>query len=478
MNGIVALQQAQLYAGKMINYKTRRASVALCSPETTQAAAARDVIQATLVKVPVTTTRWRIKIANRNVLTNTALTTPVSGVGIAIGAPLTPVANTNNTYRWNGDGSAALTSIVSTFTVPTDGTAYVSPWITASNQQLVSDTQMLLRVGYTTTATGTGYSSSSANQWATIVGSGSSSHYADAVVSGLSGYTGPKASSSCALDIVIEYEFTGAARIGLFVGDSILAGTGDGDVAGTQTGSLCSENWPAQAGQLGRFCAINAGVTSAALSTAVAANYYFTRFDLATTVPDFAVMELGTNNIGATASANYASYIAVIAALRTLGIPRIFLTTLAPRNDLAGNQTTLQAATSVSATSISTGISIANASTILIGQGRTFERIVTNGAPTGTGPFTIPTPSLAIAHIIGTQVATGNEVNRQQLNDWIRQMPYGVDGVLDIDSLMASTPGSAVPDLRAMSNDGVHFLRGGNGRVGAFAAAQLGSLAT
>jgi hypothetical protein len=63
--------------------------------------------------------------------------------------------------------------------------------------------------------------------------------------------------------------------------------------------------------------------------------------------------------------------------------------------------TTLSAASIAGATSISTAASIPNGTVIAIDSGANYEVVTTSGAPTGTGPYTIPVPALKFAHASG-----------------------------------------------------------------------------
>jgi lysophospholipase L1-like esterase len=176
-------------------------------------------------------------------------------------------------------------------------------------------------------------------------------------------------------DIRVEYEFTGSTGVGLFLGDSITAGYGNGDVmSGTHPATLPHESWPLAAGLMGSFCAINGGLSSGSTghflaSTAAA----FTRFDLATTVPDFAVISLGTNDLGATHTSIQTNFMTIIDILRSLGIQKIFLTTILPRS-YTQYTGTLQAATIAGATSISSSYSPGNVS-IQVGSGALQEMV-------------------------------------------------------------------------------------------------------
>lgn len=82
---------------------------------------------------------------------------------------------------------------------------------------------------------------------------------------------------------------------------------------------------------------------------------------------------------------------------------------IGPDTVTPGVTTTLSATTVAGATSISVAASIPTGSTVSIGTGATLEYF-TSGAPTGTGPYTIPVASpatgLLFAHTSAVQVST------------------------------------------------------------------------
>lgn len=65
---------------------------------------------------------------------------------------------------------------------------------------------------------------------------------------------------------------------------------------------------------------------------------------------------------------------------------------------------TLSAGSSVSATSVSSSVSIPNGTLIQIDVGNNAEIVTTSGVPTGVGPYTIPVPALTKAHLSGVAI--------------------------------------------------------------------------
>jgi lysophospholipase L1-like esterase len=441
---------------------TKRVTAPINSPHGAFGGVATDWLQATVVQLPATTTRWRLKFANRQLQNNTLLTTPMTSTAWYIGSPAKSA--TDSTGRWSGAFTASPTQCLSGFSVPVDGTDYVSPWVTAGNLQFTRDVPRLLQWATSTPASGTGISSASNVTQSFLNTTGGSA---------LVGQTAPAGFISATLmgDVRIEYEFVGPQQVGVFIGDSITAGLGDGDVTGSYLGTLFNEKYPNVAASRGGFIAVNLGIGSTGLTASPGnvfqstSNYAWTRADLATTVPDFAVICLGTNDLGGSIAAILTAYRTLIANIRSLGINRIFVGTILPRYGQAF-QGYLTANAAAAATTISSTINT-GAVPILIGTGRTQETR-TVSAVAGTGPYTLTVPALTNAHtggtspLLGEQVAFGpGEILRQQLNDWLRQLPDSVSGCIDFAKAFETYSGSASPNAALMSTDLLHPIRSG-----------------
>jgi lysophospholipase L1-like esterase len=461
LNAAIAGQQ-----DPKIHYGTKRATLVLGSANTTQTApgSAIDWLQRALIRLPVTTTRWRLKIANRDLLRNVALTTPIGAGPTFIGDPV----KDSTTGRWNGKATAALTQVLAGYTVPTDGTDYVSPWVTDPSFQFTKNVDRVLSWDNTIGTGGNGY----AAEFVRLVWHNGSQGAAQAPLANPLGFW----SAVMLCDMRLEYEFADTAAIGLFIGDSITAGFSDGDVTKTQPGTHAHDAWPAQAGQAVGYVATNLGIGSADHTNFAAGSYALTRVDLATTVPDFAVLSLGTNDgLVAGLSTVQAALTAILSNLRSQGIQKLYVTTIPPR---ANTQGYLTANAASGATTISGSYNPGVGQQIILDSGRAQESL-TVSAVSGTGPYTLTVGALAAAHTGGSsllagaaQIISGNEILRQQLNDWFRQLP-GVDGVLDFDDALAVTKGSAVPDKRIMSADNLHPMRAGYARLAQVAGAVL-----
>lgn len=435
---------------------TKLVTTALTAPNATNAASAVDRTQRTVYMVPVATTRWRLRFANRNLLTNTALTTPCTVTGLWAGAPLFLTSGTTTT-RWNGDFTAAPAQVVTgSLTVPVDGTDGVTAWVTDPAQQFAPHTAKALSWGITSTNSGTGIAGGNSYQGVYVTG---------ATNAGNATIAGTMSAQAIYLDVRVEYEFEGTNPVVMHVTDSLGIGYGDGTQGYTSPGaaSLPYEAPPVAAGLMGDYCVVNLGVGSATTGTFISPTAYgWTRADMATTVPDAAVIQLGTNSLGAAYSTNAINLNTHIDTIRALGIKKIYMVTLTPRG-LTTNAGTLQANASAGATSITSSFNPGNVA-ILIGSGMNQEQ-VTVSAATGTGPYTLTVGALVSAHTSGENIVSGNELNRRRLNTWIRNVPYGITGVIDLERVVEAGPESVSCDQRIISADQLHFLRGGYQRI-------------
>jgi lysophospholipase L1-like esterase len=290
-----------------------------------------DILQRTLIKLPATTTRWRLRVRNYPFAAGPPITGAVTFSNVYAGTPQFPSAG----GAWAGTFTSAPTSVLSGFSTPTDGAETISAWVTAAGSQFQAGTIYGLSWGLTG-AGGQAFSQDYGNCLAWN-GTGSSAAAGNAATPGTSAL-GPLA----LLDVRIEAEAVTPTPVGLFIGDSITWGANPTG-SGATSFAFPYQAFPVAAGLQQGFLAINLGVPGLFTTNALTfSSYIYRRADLVTTVPDFAVVMFGTNDIAngvslATWEQNMAT---IIAAIRKIGISRVYAATVTPRSYTAGSQET------------------------------------------------------------------------------------------------------------------------------------------
>lgn len=320
---------------------TKRATQYVCG-DGGNTATWSDVCWRGAITLPVTTTRWRFRVKNWNRGAGTLNAGTLNYTGLYQGTPVVAGGS------WTGDFTGAPTQILPAFVPPTDGSEYISPWVTSSAFQFTRYTAKFLSFGYTSSAVtvNVGFNSS----WFSYGTSGTLASGSTAVATLTAGTGGGKTNNYGAVDTVIEYEFVGTNPVGFFCGDSITSGyAGNATVLAGVVANSCGpmNAWPELAASRSGFVAVNGGVggDTATNWTTVASNGRYSRFDLTTTPPDFAVVFFGANEaVGSRTLSNYQNDIAgVVTALQgTLGIQRIYVSTTIPNTSLTAGAETIR----------------------------------------------------------------------------------------------------------------------------------------
>lgn len=278
-----------------------------------------SVNQRYFVKPTVRMGRWRIKLANYDVK-NSVAGAAFNGVSIYFG----PGTLDGSSEPSGNFASAPQALVTSAFTIPGDGSYYVSPWFDApmeAGQHYVVSVGFSLGVatpifrGYNTSAIGFG-------------GTAGATHAGDQTPN-LTRFI------FSFLDAIIEYEAS-PASVGLFIGDSLTECYG-GDAA---LGMQPFLSWANVAAGTNSQSAIVNGITGSATGdwTSGTGNKW-TRIATSTYAPNFAVVALGSNDASASlALASYQANIETIVGIlrNTYGIQRIYLATVMPRSLAAG----------------------------------------------------------------------------------------------------------------------------------------------
>jgi hypothetical protein len=442
-----------------------------------------DFVMRQSFTLPFTPIRYRFRIRNNDVTSNTTHSGAYNMTGIYVGKP----ASSGLTV-WNGSFASAPTS-VSTATPGSPividsgatGAEYVGPWITSP---LPSPNQAF--------AVSLGFNASSALFNEAIAGP--SLMWQSATGTAVSANVGVTANGSIggtpetgwgALDIRIEWEYIGNNPIGFFVGTSQEAGSINGG-AGPWGNVGPDERWPEMAGLRLGHAVINGGIPGATAATWAGTpssslcyqRFFDTTYPTLTwpggCTPDYAVISLGINDAYtlvtlATFQTNIA---AIVANLNSLGIYKIFICTVAPGAATAGfSSGALQAARTHAGSPYTTVVllgDVNNAAQVLPNTGypgpatlwtsttgfwlgipelgtlngitsNTVPYALTSAAGAVTGNLTLTVPSFTVPSGFDSQVGDpclgGNEGYRKLYNHWLRQHVLGTVGTLDLSTI-------------------------------------------
>lgn len=308
---------------------TKRVTMSLGAPRTQNAAAALSAWAERIpIRTPRKTLRWRLKVANR-VLLPTAAPTLLTQRFTMTDVYLGDVGGLTADGRPQGSWAAAPTKVIDTVLLP-NGAEYTSPWVTDPALQFGPDVTRQLGLALSATNNGNGSATTSSHYGHRSTQAGVNAvNHTQLTRNNFVGNT-------LALDKRIEYEFAEADPIGLLIGASgdegynltvALDGTGGYEVLPVH------ETWAGVHGLRTKTHWVNASIVGANQTPFLSRNdLTYTRFDLATTVPDFALISLGGNSvIAGTALATIKTEITtVVSQVRLLGIKRIYLATVVP----------------------------------------------------------------------------------------------------------------------------------------------------
>lgn len=483
---------------------TRRVITAISTGSVTEFSGFQDFNMRVALTWPQKATRMRFRIRNTNVNTSTPDTTAVALTGAFIGTP-----NVASETYWQGDFTAAPTSLGLSFGAQDIGTSeYVSAWVTPTGQ--AAGQLFGISLGFTC-ATDSHINCDRAPGWTFhgATGAGASSAAGNAAVPSGGGITASP--YILPFDFRIEYEFVGNNQIGVFLGSSLTLGFTTTNITQNFGHMGPDNSWPGMVGLRFSHGISNGGVSSATTANfATVTNQSWTRFKDPTTgtlfggtVPDYAVIDLGVNDalfggtgggVGApiTVATYQANMQAIIAILQGLGINRIYVCT-APIGYLTSqfNLPTFQsgllnaavasgATTSLVTQTVTTtagayqtlwpsgpgggltagtgsgpatnwfnGSSVVNQCWLELPASGLFEgpMTVTGVAGATTLTLTISSFSLVNAHKLGAPVLSCAEGYRQSYNYWLRQVPPGVIGAIDMAAI-SEGGGNGIPPIQ------------------------------
>lgn len=277
-------------------------------------ASTADFTERLPVLLPVRTKRWRLRIANAP-----------SGVIGAGAQAVKGVAVGKAVMASTGDPTGAIDGTVTTalgaFTTNSDGSDYVTAWVTDPDAQFAPNIMHMLSFGWTAPG-------------ATVVGRGSSLYWFRSGAGASDGFATANAGTYSTsggkwFDTRLEYEFDGLGSVGLWVGDSQLEAT-------TGSTSLATYSiYPHQAGfRSGSVACIacRGGVASSLFTSESVWEWQKLGTEI---TPDFGVIDLGINDAGA--SVTLATFQSNLLTIKNLmksryNIDRVFGATIAPRS--------------------------------------------------------------------------------------------------------------------------------------------------
>lgn len=265
------------------------------------------------IRLPVSTTRWRLRIAN---IRPDGTTTPgnINFTGVYIQEAF---VNTT-TGAMNGWFTTTPLQAAGAL-VSTGGAEVFTPWVTASNMQISASKAYLISIGFTKAGT--------------TIFSGSGGMYFTASAADVAAVSpGLSVAANVPFDISVEYEYEGTARSYLAIGDSLTEGTGAGfniaswhQVLSMRTGSPI---------------AMSANFGSASAQWTTLAQRRYQKLLNGGLDIDGAIVAIGSNDANASvALATYqANMVTIIQLLRNgLGIRDIYVCNIAPRSFTAGS---------------------------------------------------------------------------------------------------------------------------------------------
>ncbi|MCU1640929.1 MAG: mannuronan epimerase [Nocardia sp.] len=280
-----------------------------------------------IVKLPVASTRWRIRLRNYDTF-NMATKTVLTGKKILHGDHARSVSTTTP-ETGNFVGNAATTIVGSDFTIPADGSWYTGPWIAAAGDQFDAGVEHLVAVAWTAASSITMQTSMGrAWYWS------NSTSGVDPTIAGSAAATPQQ---FIPIDWVIEYESTSSRTAWLCIGDSIMEGLTGDKGATAAAASLYRAAYPRQWEQTAPVLVQSHALATIPASTwANTSHALWTRQDTSQGSFAGAIVGLGSNDIAnsRTQAQLQADLLTIIANAQSIvgaGKP-VFVVNIMPRN--------------------------------------------------------------------------------------------------------------------------------------------------
>lgn len=286
--------------------------------------------------LPVTPSRWRLRIKNWAARAGTAGT----GTYTMTAYYGTPAPRTTGTYRWDGTLTAAPTPITwggAGSSSMTGSTEITSDWMTGG---ITANQQFAISLGCTLVTSPYNVFYDSVGGLCKA-GAGADAQAATAAFSTGSLVNGPY------FDVRIEYEYVTQLRadgwpavpVAMYIGDSITLGQAQAETV--TSGTIWPfECWAGASALRNGYAYVNAAIggtrlyNGAGTGWADSTNFtnWLSRFDLATSLPDVCIISLGVNDCAnnVTLANQQSAFSSIVTNLRNLGIKRIYVCTASP----------------------------------------------------------------------------------------------------------------------------------------------------
>jgi len=241
-----------------------------------------------VVTVPVSTTRWRIRLRNYDTYNNTNGTGALSGTSIRVGPQVTGVEVNNGNFQ-AGNSSVIVSS---PFTVPNTTSFYETPWVTDPALQIMAGVPMVIGWGFTMAAQSLNGSTGEAFVFTTSAAATTEATAATTPATGSSMQGTP-------IDFQVEYECVSTRPAFLTIGDSIMEGFGGikGTTNAAQVPYPISSSYPAQwARNCGALVTNLAQYSTVSAQWAATSSDRWSRVNLTNGAYDGALIAIGSND--------------------------------------------------------------------------------------------------------------------------------------------------------------------------------------
>lgn len=454
-----------------VGYKTKRCAFAtgLTTPAISLGTET-EAQQRILLKIPVTSKRWRFRIRNWNPVNGTSYTGAIAFTGLWLGTPEYYTA-VNILGRPDGAFASAPTQVLTAFTTSADGSEFISDWITDPTKQLNAYKDLLISYGFTKAAGSIARGQSFYIFSSSSVGSSTTAGSA-AIPAGMASTI-----DTCYFHQCVEYEWTGAEKVGLALGDSLTSGVGQ-NTANNVVSPVVAGNSPiniwAHAYALihGTPMMVQAYAGYQASQMQDNTQPIYSAWGLGSTIkPDFSFIFILSNDIAGLQTINStAPYIKqIIINMRAIAIPKTFFLTIPPRISLQGANPipygTLTSASSVGATSIFTSVPFKASSKIYISESNSDGELcqVLADSTGSSSPYTTTLVSAMVnAHTVGETVFSYQETIRRQTNNYLMEKPSGMDGCIEISRALSYTDPFVIEKQYLSLSDNVHITERGH----------------